>query len=83
VLRPKPGENYAYFYSVVTKDTKDQECAKKRSTFLTEQGYRYRLIVLDDEATGSYKPELFESEASRPVYDSAFAEADNRFRQIA
>ena len=40
VLRPKSGGNFAYFYSVVTKDTKDQECAKRRSLFLTEQGYR-------------------------------------------
>jgi DNA excision repair protein ERCC-3 len=49
VLRPKPGDNYAYFYSIVTKDTKDQECAKKRSLFLTEQGYRYRIKILNGE----------------------------------
>ncbi|MGB9690661.1 MAG: DNA repair helicase XPB [Candidatus Sumerlaeaceae bacterium] len=47
VLRPKPGQNYAYFYSIVTKDTKDQECAKQRSLFLTEQGYRYRIKIVD------------------------------------
>lgn len=47
VLRPKTEDNFAYFYSVVTKDTKDQECAKRRSLFLTEQGYRYRIRVLD------------------------------------
>lgn len=50
VLRPKPGDNYAYFYSIVTKDTKDQECAKKRSLFLTEQGYRYRIKIVDPAA---------------------------------
>jgi len=49
VLRPKEGDNYAYFYSIVTKDTKDQECAKRRSLFLTEQGYRYRIYILEDE----------------------------------
>lgn len=49
VLRPKPGDNQAWFYSIVTKDTKDQECAKRRSMFLTEQGYRYRIVVLDSE----------------------------------
>jgi DNA excision repair protein ERCC-3 len=48
VLRPKTGDNKSTFYSVVTKDTKDQECAKKRSMFLTEQGYRYRIAVVDD-----------------------------------
>ncbi len=47
VLRPKPGQNYAYFYSIVTKDTKDQECAKQRSLFLTEQGYRYKIKIVD------------------------------------
>ena len=47
MLRPKTEDNFAYFYSVVTKDTKDQECAKRRSLFLTEQGYRYRIRVLD------------------------------------
>lgn len=82
VLRPKPGENYAYFYSVVSKDTKDQECAKKRSTFLTEQGYRYRLVVLDDEA-GAVTPELFAGEPSVVAEVPAFPEADNGFRQIA
>lgn len=49
VLRPKDDQNCAYFYSVVTKDTKDQECAKKRCMFLTEQGYRYQIAVLDGQ----------------------------------
>src|SRR5690606_553278 len=49
VLRPKADGSSAWFYSVVTKDSKDQECAKKRSLFLTEQGYRYCIQVLDNE----------------------------------
>ncbi|MCX7020370.1 MAG: DEAD/DEAH box helicase [Candidatus Sumerlaeota bacterium] len=57
VLRPKPEDNYAYFYSIVTKDTKDQECAKKRSLFLTEQGYRYKIHVLDMD---KIEAEMFE-----------------------
>lgn len=48
VLRPKADGSSAWFYSVVTKDSKDQECAKKRSLFLTEQGYRYCIQVLDN-----------------------------------
>lgn len=44
ILRPKQGENYAYFYHIVTKDSKDQEYAAKRQLFLIEQGYRYRLM---------------------------------------
>jgi DNA excision repair protein ERCC-3 len=45
VLRPKSEGNFAYFYSLVTKDTKDQEFAANRQLFLTEQGYRYRIVV--------------------------------------
>jgi len=39
ILRPKEAE--AYFYTVVTADSKEQEFAMKRQLFLTEQGYRY------------------------------------------
>ncbi|MFT7519181.1 MAG: DNA excision repair protein ERCC-3, partial [Kiritimatiellia bacterium] len=39
ILRPK--ESAAHFYTVVTKDSKEQEFAMKRQLFLTEQGYRY------------------------------------------
>jgi len=39
VLRPKPGG--ACFYSVVTRDTVEQEHALHRQLFLAEQGYRY------------------------------------------
>ena len=39
ILRPKESE--AYFYTVVTADSKEQEFAMKRQLFLTEQGYRY------------------------------------------
>jgi DNA excision repair protein ERCC-3 len=41
ILRPK--ETEAYFYTVVTADSKEQEFAMKRQLFLTEQGYRYRI----------------------------------------
>ena len=39
ILRPK--KDGAFFYSVVTRETKEQEFAMKRQLFLTEQGYRY------------------------------------------
>jgi DNA excision repair protein ERCC-3 len=39
ILRPK--KNGAFFYTVVTSDSKEQEFAMKRQLFLTEQGYRY------------------------------------------
>ena len=41
VLRPKQGENIAYFYSLVTADSREQDFAANRQLFLTEQGYKY------------------------------------------
>jgi DNA excision repair protein ERCC-3 len=40
ILRPGKGAG-AFFYTVVTKDSKEQDFAMKRQLFLTEQGYRY------------------------------------------
>jgi DNA excision repair protein ERCC-3 len=48
ILRPKTDGGLAYFYSVVTRDTCDQEFSANRQLFLTEQGYRY--IIEDAEA---------------------------------
>lgn len=44
ILRPKTGDNKAYFYTLVTRDSRDQEFALKRQLFLVEQGYSYRII---------------------------------------
>ncbi|HJN75079.1 MAG TPA: DNA repair helicase XPB [Myxococcota bacterium] len=41
ILRPKKDGECAHFYTVVTKDSKEQVFAMKRQLFLTEQGYRY------------------------------------------
>ncbi|MCP4805631.1 MAG: DEAD/DEAH box helicase family protein [Proteobacteria bacterium] len=41
ILRPKSDGQGAFFYTVVTKDTSEQDFAMKRQLFLTEQGYRY------------------------------------------
>jgi DNA excision repair protein ERCC-3 len=47
ILRPKPGENQAHFYSIVSRDTVEQEFALNRQLFLCEQGYEYRILNLD------------------------------------
>ena len=39
ILRPK--KDGAHFYSLITRESKEQEFAMKRQLFLTEQGYRY------------------------------------------
>lgn len=44
ILRPKPGANSAHFYSLVSRDTKEQEFTMKRQLFLVEQGYAYRIV---------------------------------------
>ena len=50
VLRPKPGENQARFYSIVSRDTVEQEFAMKRQHFLCEQGYEYAIWNLENAA---------------------------------
>jgi DNA excision repair protein ERCC-3 len=44
ILRPKRNGLLAHFYSLVTRDTRDQEFAAKRQLFLTEQGYHYDIL---------------------------------------
>lgn len=41
ILRPKSGDNKAYFYTIVSENTKEQEFAMNRQLFLIEQGYNY------------------------------------------
>ena len=48
VLRPKADGRGAKFYSVVSRDTIDQDFAQNRQRFLAEQGYSYRIIDADD-----------------------------------
>ena len=43
VLRPKEGENQAFFYTLVSRDTTEQDFGEKRQLFLAEQGYAYRI----------------------------------------
>ncbi|MGY1436405.1 DNA repair helicase XPB [Streptomyces reniochalinae] len=44
VLRPKADGHEARFYSVVARDTIDQDFAAHRQRFLAEQGYAYRIV---------------------------------------
>ncbi len=44
ILRPKGGENQAHFYTLVSRDTVEQDYAMKRQLFLCEQGYEYRIV---------------------------------------
>jgi len=53
VLRPKADHRQAHFYTVVARDTLDQEYAAHRQRFLAEQGYAYAIIDADDITTES------------------------------
>jgi DNA excision repair protein ERCC-3 len=44
ILRPKGDGRGAHFYSVVSKDSREQEFARHRQLFLAEQGYRYEIL---------------------------------------
>ena len=48
VLRPKADGRGARFYSLVARDTIDQDFAQNRQRFLAEQGYAYRIIDADE-----------------------------------
>ncbi len=47
ILRPKENSR-AYFYAIVSRETVDEEYSAKRQIFLTEQGYNYTIINLEE-----------------------------------
>ena len=59
ILRPKRDGSQAYFYTLVSKETVDQDYSANRQRFLTEQGYRY-VILYEEEVPSALerlKPE--------------------------
>jgi DNA excision repair protein ERCC-3 len=48
ILRPKSDHSLARFYSLVSRDTCDQDYSVKRQLFLTEQGYRYEIMNAEE-----------------------------------
>jgi DNA excision repair protein ERCC-3 len=43
ILRPKADGGQATFYTLVSKDTREQDYSANRQLFLTEQGYQYHI----------------------------------------
>ncbi|RLS85434.1 MAG: DEAD/DEAH box helicase, partial [Planctomycetota bacterium] len=73
VLRPKAGGESAHFYTLVSRDSREQDFAHHRQLFLTEQGYSYR-IDDGEELIAEIKAE---GPAPAPVYeDSPAAKGD-------
>lgn len=62
ILRPKRDGTLAHFYTLVTRDTRDQEFAANRQMFLTEQGYGYEILYENEIAT--YRPAIRAGEPS-------------------
>ena len=48
LLRPKADGRTAHFYTVVMRDTQDQDYAAHRQRFLAEQGYAYTIMDADE-----------------------------------
>lgn len=77
VLRPKQNGLLAHFYTIVTRDTLDQEYAAKRQLFLTEQGYHYDILY--EEEVPAFTPALIAINAGAPNRTvSGLLEAGNR-----
>ena len=64
ILRPKKNGLIAHFYTLVSRDTSDQDFGANRQLFLTEQGYRY--TILYDDEVDEYEPATLEGEIYTP-----------------
>jgi DNA excision repair protein ERCC-3 len=47
ILRPKNDGRVAHFFTLVSRDTREEEFAHHRKLFLTEQGYAYQIWAAD------------------------------------
>lgn len=63
VLRPKQGDNTAFFYSLVSRDTTEERFGQNRQLFLTEQGYEYQIYTYDQfkELSGNVRETILQS----------------------
>jgi DNA excision repair protein ERCC-3 len=68
ILRPKASGGQASLYTLVSRETQDQEFALHRQLFLAEQGYRY---AIDDAAeVGAGEPQAQPAEGGDDSGDS-------------
>ncbi len=74
VLRPKADGGQASFYTLVSRETQDQDFALHRQLFLAEQGYRYSIVDahmlgVDEAAVGppeGWAPPGYDLDGERP-----------------
>jgi DNA excision repair protein ERCC-3 len=60
ILRPKQNGLLAHFYTLVSRDSQDQDFGANRQLFLTEQGYRY--TILYDDEVAEFEPVVIAGE---------------------
>lgn len=53
IMRPKADGRRAHFYTIVARDTVDQDFAAHRQRFLAEQGYAYTIVDADIDSPES------------------------------
>jgi DNA excision repair protein ERCC-3 len=52
ILRPKSDGGTEHFYTLVSRETKEEDFAARRQLFLAEQGYRYRVLHAEQWRAG-------------------------------
>ena len=85
VLRPKPDGGGATFYSLVSRDSVEQEHAARRQLFLAEQGYSYAIVDVEGDDDAGSKP-LSDGSSARTGTSGACCEPagdQDRNREIA
>jgi DNA excision repair protein ERCC-3 len=67
ILRPKRNGLIAHFYTLVSRDTREQDFAARRQLFLTEQGYHYEILY--EHEVADFEPTLLslQAEANKPL----------------
>jgi len=55
ILRPKSDGRAAHFFTLVSRDTREEDFAHHRKLFLTEQGYSYRVRLAGETSRGTRK----------------------------
>lgn len=66
ILRPKRNGLLAHFYTLVSRDTREQDFAANRQRFLTEQGYHYEILY--EQEVVDYQPALLAADAQEKQY---------------
>ncbi|HKV84253.1 MAG TPA: DNA repair helicase XPB [Ktedonobacterales bacterium] len=78
ILRPKSDGRPAHFYTIITRDTRDQDFSANRQLFLTEQGYRYTIADAESAGLLTEKAIIAARNDAKPVARSNGSNGSNR-----